>query len=480
MYYLANALLHTLIIFVCFSITPSTAEKLPVEYFASLPDVKQVKLAPDGKYFASLIRINLEQRKGTALSVYNLETHKQTYPIMAGNVDFVINWIRWANNRKILVSATFADSRFSTPTTERRLLIIDIKTNKIRNAIPKRYTKKLANMPQIQDRVIDILPEDDEHFLLALDALEPGAPRVYRVSLNKKKMVTIHQSKANVVSWMTDEQHNIRIGRHFDHEDKDTKHKIIHRMLGQKKWQTLWEFESFSSNQVWPIGFDKDPNYLYVNALHEGRDAIFKVDLTDPTLKKELVLADSKYDVNGSLIYSKTTGEVIGLTVDDGDGFIFWDKKYQALQRGINKVLPDTTNYFLSFSRDEKKYILFSYSNTDPGVYYLGNREDKSLSVAAKRNSKLDVSQMAEKHRVNYKARDGLEIEAYVTLPKDQENKDPLPTIIFPHGGPISYDGEGFDYWTQFFANRGYAVLQMNFRGSSGYGYDFMKAGLQN
>ena len=86
---------------------------------------------------------------------------------------------------------------------------------------------------------------------------------------------------------------------------------------------------------------------------------------------------------------------------------------------------------------------------------------------------------MAEKQAVNYEARDGLAIEGYLTLPRDA-GEGPLPAIIFPHGGPISYDGSGFDYWTQYFASRGYAVLQMNLRGSAGDGYDFMASGLKS
>lgn len=98
----------------------------------------------------------------------------------------------------------------------------------------------------------------------------------------------------------------------------------------------------------------------------------------------------------------------------------------------------------------------------------------------AKRYERLSPEMLAEKQRITYKARDGLEIEAYLTLPKNSKKKSNLPTIIFPHGGPISHDGSGFDYWTQFFQNKGYAVLQMNFRGSSGYGFDFMREGIKN
>ena len=110
--------------------------------------------------------------------------------------------------------------------------------------------------------------------------------------------------------------------------------------------------------------------------------------------------------------------------------------------------------------------------------YLVGDRDKKSLLVFSERYPSLPMDQMAEKKIISYAARDGLEIEGYLTVPLRHED-GAIPAIIFPHGGPISYDGGGFDYWTQYFASRGYAVLQMNFRGSSGYGFEFMASGLQ-
>ncbi len=113
-------------------------------------------------------------------------------------------------------------------------------------------------------------------------------------------------------------------------------------------------------------------------------------------------------------------------------------------------------------------------------MYLLGNRKEKSMKIIAYKYQSLTPDVLNEKQAITYKARDGLEIEGYLTLPKgkSEDKQTKLPAIIFPHGGPISFDDDDFDYWTQFLVSRGYAVLQMNFRGSSGYGYNFMKQGL--
>ena len=226
------------------------------------------------------------------------------------------------------------------------------------------------------------------------------------------------------------------------------------------------------------MGFGNDPNTLYVSAYHEGRAAIFKVDLTDPDLNRELVFSHPKYDADSSLVYSAVTNDVIGTRFSTGGGYTFFDEEYQNLQKSIDMSLPNTNNVFFDFSDDERFYVLSASSDTDPGRYFIGDRQNNSAKPFSRRYLNLDPNLMSEKVVIRYEARDGLEIEGLLTMPKGEHQK-PVPAIVFPHGGPISFDGGGFDYWTQYFASRGYAVLQMNFRGSSGYGYEFMAAGLQ-
>ena len=151
----------------------------------------------------------------------------------------------------------------------------------------------------------------------------------------------------------------------------------------------------------------------------------------------------------------------------------------QKLQEQVDGALPKTKNYISSLSYDLQKYIVSSASDIDSGTYYLGQRNPAKLDAVAYRYKTLTPDLMATKKRITYKARDGLEITAYLTLPKKGAQKN-LPTIMLPHGGPISNDDDSFDYWVQYLSNKGYAVLQMNFRGSSGQGLEFRNAGLKN
>ncbi|MEO1204378.1 MAG: S9 family peptidase, partial [Pseudomonadota bacterium] len=346
---------------------------------------------------------------------------------------------------------------------------------KNRPVVPRRFLQRQDHLPQFQDRIVDILPDEENALLLALSLESSEGSAVVKVDIADSSARRVEPNRQYVVNWVTDRQSRVRL-RVWR---RDTEYRIIHREPGGKRWTTLWEFEAFADDQVWPLGFDEDPNRLFVQAYHDGRLAIFAVDLTDADLGRELVFADPRYDVDGSLIYSTVKRAVIGTTYSRQGGFTFWDDEYKGLQNGIDKVMPDTRNVLYGFSADERRYIVLATGDTEPGMYLIGDRDARSLDLLAYRYRGLPSAKMAAKQRIEYEARDGLAIEGFLTLPQDSDGKE-LPAIVFPHGGPISFDGGGFDYWTQYFASRGFAVLQMNFRGSAGYGYDFLKAGLAN
>lgn len=462
------------VLFFC-SLNTHANEPLPVSAFASLPDVKGMKLSPNGKLIASMVNSNAEDLAGTVVSILNVETGEKVYPVYTDNEKFVLNWIRWASDKKLLMSARYPAIRYGLPTTETRLLMVDMETFESGSVIRTSYIRGMDWIPQFQDNIIDILPNDEDSILLALSDDRPTSSNVYSFNLETRRRTEISRNRGKAIDWITDRQNNLRVGIDFD----ETTYTVIHRPVGEKKWATLWKFEAFSLDQVWPLGFDEDSNILFVRAYHQDKLAIFKVDLSNLVLERELIYSDPNYDVDGSLIYSNLNNKVVGITYSSEGGFTFWEDSYKGLQEGLNKVLPDTENVIVDFSKDEQRYLLLTTSDTNPGTYFYGDRENKTLIPIAYRYLELQPENMVDKEYISYKARDGLDISAYLSLPFSS-GEQPLPTIIFPHGGPISYDDGGFDYWTQFFANRGYAVLQMNFRGSSGYGYDFMQSGLQN
>ena len=219
---------------------------------------------------------------------------------------------------------------------------------------------------------------------------------------------------------------------------------------------------------------------MYIRANHQGRYAIFKVDLKSKDLNRELVFFDPNYDVEGSLIYSQKTNDVIGVYHGEADDAkVYFDEYYANFQESINKALPNAYNNLASMSHDERKYILFTSDSTSPGTYYFGDRDKGRLDYVIDQYPLLVEQPLSPKKKISYLAKDGTNIEGYITFPPKNVVSNNA-AIVLPHGGPMSRDYAGFDWFSQFFASRGYTVLQPNFRGSSGYSFAFEMASIQD
>ena len=179
----------------------------------------------------------------------------------------------------------------------------------------------------------------------------------------------------------------------------------------------------------------------------------------------------------GHAMFSEVSDELIATVYNDERERIYWkDKAFEADYKNLQNQLPGKEVNFGSSTKDEKLFLVSANADTDPGSTYLYDRTTKKLTLQYQVREKLNRSYLAPMKPVKYPSSDGLEIPAYLTLPKGVEAKN-LPAIIVPHGGPWYRDSWGYDAFAQFLANRGYAVLQPNFRGSTGYGKKFIDSG---
>ena len=454
----------------------------PIEAFTTLPYISRMKLSPDGKYVAGLMNY-----KGDILlrtqKLYSQESHVL---LKFDNKEFKLRWYDWANDSRLLIGVFFSGKRDNVDTGESRLLAMDRDGSNVKELVIPQSDGKLGKedigrpsgefQSQFRDNVIDYLPDDKEYVLISVDFEEPTFPSVYQLNIYTGDRKLIRRFQPPIREWLTDRQGRVRVGVGY----KDTDYKIIACDSVKGEWRTIWSYEAFTDGDITPLGFGTDPDILYVQAVHMGKNAVFKVDLRQEVLAKTLIVSDKKYDINGGLIYSPKTRDAIGVYyVEDSGRYLYWDNGYKAFQLSIDKALPDSSNYIINMSRDEKQYIVFSTSMFNPGTFYYGDREKRTLDKIGDSYPNLTAQDFAGKKKVTYTARDGLEITGYLTLPKGNHEK-PYPTIIHPHGGPAARDDMAFDYWTEFFASRGYAVFQMDFRGSEGYGSKFMFAGFKN
>jgi dipeptidyl aminopeptidase/acylaminoacyl peptidase len=449
------------------------AAALPVESFAALPHVQSVKLSPDGSKLAYLYNHN-----GTlVLSVINIKENTKKPILQTDNLNQILSWYEWANNDVLLLGVSYTSKQRTIKYTSTRLLKYDLSPKKQKLVqFMNRRSDREKNVPQFQDNVISFLPDDNEHILVAADFDTVNRPSVYKLNIYSKKRKRIKRGKSNITDWIADRQGNIKIGYGFDET------RIFYKFYGEERAQNsmLYEYDVFSKDKVNIIGFDKDPNYIYITALHNDKEALFKVNLSDKNLARELIFSDPDYDFDGNLLYSHSTGEVIGFSHSNlPNGRQYWDSEQDKLQRSLAAALPDDFVSVIDLSENGNSYIVYKHSETDPGSYFFGNRAEKNINLFAQRYPDITEDVIAKKDIISYEARDGIKIEGYLTLPTNQASTN-LPTVILPHGGPMARDYGNFDYWSQMLANQGYAVLQPNFRGSSGYGYAFEMSALQN
>jgi dipeptidyl aminopeptidase/acylaminoacyl peptidase len=450
----------------------AAVEKLPASAFAQLPKLQSVRLSPDGEKIAGLL--NAEGK--TYLVTRPLGGTELTAIYSSDNKEVIMGWFRWANNERLILSARFPQYRYGVATTETRLISVRHDGTKPFNLLGKRAGRTQGWVSQFQDDVIDWLPDDPKHILIAADLDEPLVKGVYRVDVETGSRSRVRvPARKGMLEWIADRQHRVRVGVRLD----ETRIEVLFSDGAEGEWTVGWSFENFSDKAIAPIGFGADPNILYVSAYHEGRQAIFTVDLTDPARPLRLKYANPHYDTGADLVYSDLLGDYIGLVdSNSSSSYEFWHPDYQQFAAALDKAFPDAFNRLVGFSTDESRYLLFTSGNGRPGVYYVGDRVSGRAYPLGETYPELKPSLLVGKKVVQYKARDGVDIRGYLTLPKIASAQQ-LPTIVLPHGGPISRDDVDFDYWTEFLANRGYAVLQMDYRGSAGYGHEFMTAGLK-
>lgn len=436
------------------------AEELPVDYFFKNPEFTQIQVSPDGTHIGAVAPVNgrrnlvvLDLDGMQAVSVTNL-TGKQTD--IAGYT--------WATNDRLLF---FVDSdgneAFSVYAVDRNG----------RNGRTLFEGAKGVTFFPTSMNILNLLDEDPDHILVAINERRKAYPDVYRMNINTGRKSTVVSNPGYVQGWLADHDGVVRAGISDTGEPDKLIQRIIYRADEDSDWETLDEF-GWEDHGWTPLVFTADNSQMYV-ASNIGRDtaALYTYDPASREMG-EMIYGRDDVDVGGPVVTRKTK-ELVGVSYQTDRTHIHYvSDEWAAIQAGIDQAFPDTVNSFTSIDRSDTLLVLVSTADRVPPTYYLYDRQANKLRFLVKSMPWVDPGKMSEVRYVSYKARDGETINGYLTLPSGQEAKN-LPLIINPHGGPYGVrDSWGFNPELQFLANRGYAVLQMNYRGSGGYGKRFM------
>jgi dipeptidyl aminopeptidase/acylaminoacyl peptidase len=326
----------------------------------------------------------------------------------------------------------------------------------------------LTPFEKVQASIIDDRYDNDGEMLVSMNKRNPEVFDVYRVDLNTKQLTLIAENPGNVTGWVTDHTGCIRLALATDGVDSS----ILHRPDEKTPFKTV--ITTNFKEQIQPLFFDFDNKLMFASSnINRDKAAIVRID--PATAKEEsIIFQHPEVDVSG-LGWSrkrKVYTEVQFLTWKRERKF--FDAEMEAIQTDLERQIPGYEIDLQSSNRDENIFVVAAWSDRTMGVRYLYDVTSKKLTKLAEIAPWLPERDLAEMKPITYQARDGLTIHGYLTLPRGEAKS--LPLIVNPHGGPWARDGWGYNPEVQFLANRGYAVLQMNFRGSTGYGRAFWEA----
>jgi dienelactone hydrolase len=427
--------------------------------------VHSVSISPNGNRLAMIVTADGKD----FVAVKDRTTATPAAPVLAPNEkdDFRPAWCRWANDDRLLCSfvGRERDKYLNKVFPVTRLVAVNHDGSQ---------QKKLLQNPfqpsgQINDRVIDWTPADPRSVLIEKFNPRIGL-RVLKLDVYSGETGIHEMGRAHIGAFGTDGHGNVRLGWGGER----LKNYYFAKLEGEKEWRELARVTTLSSDEGFmPLAVIRGTNYAYAMRDHEGRAALWKIDLADKE-NPQLVFASSRVDVRP--VYTPDN-RILSVLPDSGSKDAFYlEPGGELLGEVLGRVFKDKMYYIQDMTADMKVVVVMAHSDVlAPEFHVLDMTGPKAnLQRIGSRFPGLANTDLARTEYVHYPARDGTPIPAYLTRPVNSNG--PVPLIVMPHGGPWARDSWGFDSWVQALAREGYAILQMNFRGSGGYGKKWREA----
>jgi len=330
--------------------------------------------------------------------------------------------------------------------------------------------KDLTPYPNVTVGILDSLQGVKDEILIMMNKEDATVFDVYKLNVKTGDTTHVAKNPGNITNWLADRNGNVRVAVATD----GVEGAVLYRDSEKDEFRPFIKMDA--GDEVMPLAFSKDNKFIYATS-NKGRDKVevVKYDLQG---NEEVIMSNDEVDVSGVLYNADKDKLLYGAYATDKIHYQFFDQDFEKLFRQIQHKLGVQESEFgiNDYNKEMTKFIVSVSSDTIYGKYYYYDSTTDELTELATLSPWLKSSELAEMHPISYKSRDGLIINGYLTLPKNKNAKD-LPLIVNPHGGPWARDMWGFNPEVQLLANRGYAVLQVNFRSSTGYGKEFLQAG---
>jgi len=455
--------------------------------FGARPAVAQMSLSPDGTRIAY---VGAEAGQASALVVGNLATGDLKTITYSDHNPVDLTGCNWVSNERLACQSFGLDMLYGLRVGYTRLFAVDADGKNMKSlAVP--MPQQPLRTSQFDGHVIDYLDRNGQ-VLIARDHVPAQTTGtmvtktddgigVDLVDVRSGSGKALIRPRKNADDFLSDGKGNVRI-MGIDQVDASGqmltgRESFLYRARNDGPWQPFSTTEQ-GNRGTRPIAVDGDTNSVYALRAKDGRDALYRIAL-DGSMKEDLVLENPRVDIDGVLTLN---GHVIGATyTTDRSTAVYFDPVYKKLSEQLGRALPSTPLIqFVDASRDGDTVLVWAGSDTDEGRFLTFQKSTHKLNPLMSVRPQTDGQTLAKQQSINYKSFDGTEVPAYLTLPPGSSGKN-LPTIVMPHGGPEARDVWGFDWLAQFFAARGFAVIQPEFRGSTGFGESwFLKNGFQS
>jgi dipeptidyl aminopeptidase/acylaminoacyl peptidase len=429
------------------------------EIFFGDPEISGAQISPDGKYISFLKPFN--NVRNVWVKKFD-EPFENARPLTADTKRPITGYFwTWDSKFILYVQDNGGDENF-------RVYAVDPSAK----GDPVPPARDLTPYENVRAVIIDVPKKYPDIIYVGLNDRNPQLHDVYKINLKDGKRELIWQNNQNIIGWFFDLDGNLRLAIRMT-EDGGSEILKIHGK------ELIPIYSVTSEEEAYPVRFTPDGNKFYFvsnKGAELDKTQLMLYDLT--TNKIEFIEKDPLDEVDfGGAYFSEITNQLVFTTYEgDKTRIYFRDEKFKKDYEKLKEKFGDNEITLRSSTKDEKIFLVTVSSDVDQGSVYVFNRENGEINFLYKSNPKLPSEHLAPMTPVRYTARDGMVIPAYLTLPKGITPRN-LPTVLLVHGGPWARDSWGYDALAQFLANRGYAVLQPNFRGSTGFGKKFLNAG---
>ncbi len=441
--------------------------------FGARPSISRMRLSPDGKMAVFLAP--LPGMGSAAMTIDLTGGSKPRMALVSDGKPYRLQECNWVANDRLVctVYGVIESAAGILPVT--RVLTVSSTGGEVK-VLSNEANATTQGYLAYGGAVIDWLPELDGKILMSRPYERAGryGISVDRIDTRTGSAEHVEQAAGSAAEYLSDGHGQVRIAVYSVHpylgDITSGQFSVRYRKRGSPEWLSLAEFDTIAETGFRPLMIDPDQNLVYGTKKKDGRWAIYSMSL-DGSAAETLVYSRDDVDIE-TLLEVGRQRRVVGVEYStDFTHTDYFDPGLGKLMTALGKALPSTSQLgIVDSSLDGNTLLIHSGSDEDPGEYYVFHRDIHQLEPISPVRLQLQGHPLAKVQPVSYPARDNERIPGYLTLPPGVTQGKGLPAVVMPHGGPTARDRWGFDWLAQYFAARGYAVLQPNFRGSDGYG----------